>query len=116
MWSSELFCFAKASAKANAWKACSEPSLACRILPNMGSLPHYSAFLRSAAQLYWFCVLLRVRRGRGQQVARQIEGIGDHGGDDRARDDRGDQGRVLALIDDPARQPEQGRDRTKCQP
>src|SRR5215475_6864938 len=40
---SELFCLASASANDNAWKACSEPSLACRILPNITPSHDHSA-------------------------------------------------------------------------
>src|SRR6516165_3644330 len=109
MCSSELFCLASASANDKAWKACSEPSLACRILPNITPSRSFD-LARNAAQLRWLRVgrRLRFRPGLGQQVARQIEGVGDDGGNDRARDYGGDQRRVLALVDDPARQAEQG--------
>ena len=49
----------------------------------------------------------RVRRigGLGQQVARQIEGVGDQGRDDRAGDHGRDQRRILGLVDDPCDSP-----------
>src|SRR5258706_9865561 len=111
MWSSELFCFATASASVSAWKACSEPSLACRILSNMRALLQSLNLLRYAARLCRLWLPLRPRRR--QQVARQIEGVGDDRRNHRARNDGGHQRRVLALIDDPAREPEQGRDRSE---
>src|SRR5260221_3942122 len=112
MCSSELFRLATASASASAWNACSEPSLACRILSNMRALLQLLSLLRYAARLRRLWLSLRPRRR--QQVAGQIEGVGDDRRNDRARNDGGHQRRVLALIDDPTREPEQGRDRTKC--
>src|SRR5258708_13778773 len=75
MCSSELFCLATASASASAWNACSEPSLACRILSNMRALLQLLSLLRYAARLRRLWLSLRPRRR--QQVAGQIEGVGD---------------------------------------
>ncbi len=50
-----------------------------------------------------------------QQMVRQIERVGNDRRDDGARDDGGNQRRVLALIDDPVRKPEQRRDRSEGQ-
>src|SRR5947209_12214866 len=100
MCSSELFCLASASANDKAWKACSEPSLACRILPNITPSRDHST-LPETLRCPRIDRRLRFRLGLGQQVARQIEGVGDDGRNDRARDDSTHQRRVLALIDDP---------------
>jgi len=53
---------------------------------------------------------LVVAHGLRQQVARQIEGVGDQGRDHGAADHAGDEDRVLILVDDVMRQPEQRRD------
>src|SRR5260370_41146393 len=109
MWSSELFCFATASASVSAWKARSEPSLACRILSNMRALLQSLNLLRYATGLRRLWLPLRPRRR--QQVARQIEGVGQDRRNDRAPNDGGHPHRGLARVHDPPREPAQDGDR-----
>src|SRR2546428_12820745 len=91
MCSSELFCLASASANDKAWKACSEPSLACRILPNITPLPRSFNLAGNARERRRLRIRRRLRLGScgGQQVARQIEGGGDQGGNGPRRGDGG---------------------------